>query len=222
MASEKIRSLNEQRDAVIEAAETERDEKVKAYIDMRDKTGAISDEQYEKLVESANKQCDETIAAAQKTRDESVDKIFEMNEELITNVDTTTGDIITKWQQLFGTWDQWEPKKKTTVIENKTINTVMTRRVSESGNKSTYKALNDAMYNQLQRSMMSQLETLARFRGSQRHNYANQNINLTPQFEGQVSIILDDNYIIKKNVTFIDRTLAKRNKQMSFGGLQSG
>lgn len=222
MASEKIKSLNEQRDAVIEAAETERDEKVKAYIDMRDKTGAISDEQYEKLVESANKQCDETIAAAQKTRDESVDKIFEMNEELITNVDTTTGDIITKWQQLFGTWDKWEPKKKTTVIENKTINTVMTRRVSESGNKSTYKALNDAMYNQLQRSMMSQLETLARFRGSQRHNYANQNINLTPQFEGQVSIILDDNYIIKKNVTFIDRTLAKRNKQMSFGGLQSG
>lgn len=222
MASQKIKTLNEQRDEVIAAAEEERDEKVKAYIDMRDKTGAISDEQYEKLVESANKQCDETIAAAQKTRDESVDKIFGMNKDLINDVDATTGDIVEFWQKLFGTWDQWEPKKKTTVIENKTINTVMTRRVSESGNKSTYKALNDAMYNQLQRSMMSQLETLARFRGSQRHNYANQNINLTPQFEGQVSIVLDDNYIIKKNVTFIDRTLAKRNKQMSFGGLQSG
>ena len=220
MASNKIKSLNEQRDAVIEAAETERDEKVKAYIDMRDKTGSISDEQYEKLVENANKQCDETIAAAQKTRDESVDKIFEMNKELITNVDATTGDIITRWQQLFGTWDKWEPKKKTAVIENKTINTVVTRRVSEAGNKSTYHSLNQAMYHQLQRSMMNQIQTMTRSRDIQRQTYGNQTINLTPQFEGNLSITIDADGIINKRITFVDKKLAQRNQVLSYGGIE--
>ena len=184
---------------------------------MRDETGAISDEQYEKLVDNANKQCEETIKAAQDTRDGAVDKIFEMNKELINSVDSTTGDIVTKWQRLFGTWDKWEPKKKTTVVENKTINTVVTRNISDGANKSAYNALNNTMYRQLQRTMVNQLDTATRMRDIQRNSYSN--ISLTPKFEGQVSIVLDDNYIIKKNVTFIDRTLAKRNKQMTFGGL---
>ena len=220
MASQKIKTLNEQRDAVIEAAETERDEKVKAYLDMRDKTGAISDEQYEKLVENANKQCDETIAAAQKTRDDSVDKIFGMNKDLINDVDATTGDIVDGWQKLFRTWDKWEPKKKTTVIENKTINTVVTRRVSEAGNKSTYKSLNQAMYHQLQRSMMNQIQTMTRSRDFQRQTYGNQTINLTPQFEGNLSITVDADGFINKRITFVDKKLAQRNQVLSYGGIK--
>lgn len=219
MVSQKIQALNEQRDNTIAAAESEYEEKVKAYIKMRDETGAISDEQYEKLVNNANKQCEETIKAAQDTRDGAVDKIFEMNKELINSVDATTGDIVTKWQKLWNKWDKWEPKKKTTVIENKTINTVVDRRVSEAGNKSAYNALSNTMYRQLQRTMVNQLDTASKMRDIQRNSYSN--ISLTPKFEGQVSIILDDGHIIKKNVTFTDRALAKRNKQMSFGGLQS-
>ncbi|MFQ7058241.1 MAG: hypothetical protein ACLRQX_06545 [Turicibacter sanguinis] len=119
-----------------------------------------------------------------------------MNEELITNVDTTTGDIITKWQRLFGTWDKWEPKKKTTVIENKTINTVVTRRSSGADNGSTYQALNQSMYRQLQRSMMNQIETMAKSREIQRQTYSNPNITLTPKFEGNLSITVDADGII--------------------------
>lgn len=35
-----------------------------------------------------------------------------MNSELINSVDASTGEIIGKWGQLFGTWDRWTPKKK--------------------------------------------------------------------------------------------------------------
>ena len=76
------------------------------------------------------------------------------------------------------------------------------------------------MYYQLQRSMMNQIETMAKSREIQRQTYSNPNITLTPQFEGNLSITVDADGIINQKINFVDKKLAQRNQLMNYGGLK--
>ena len=141
-AGKHIQTFNEQRDKVIDSANTEYREVISTIENMRDNLGAISTEQADKLIKEAERQRDETIKAAKDTRDEAVDKIFNMNKELIEDVDSSTGEIVSFWDKLFGKWDKWTPGKKSLEIE--TNHTKYERTVRETYNKpssriSTYK-----------------------------------------------------------------------------------
>ena len=109
-ASEHIKKLNESRDNAINIANDEYEKRIAAIIRLRDEAGAITAEQADKMIEDAKRQRDGVVEQAELTRDEAVDKIFRMNEELQKNIDVSSGEIISTWQRLFGTWDKWEPK----------------------------------------------------------------------------------------------------------------
>lgn len=114
-----ISTLNEQRDKAIDSANTEYREVVSTVERMRDELGVISSDQAQTMIDEATRQKDETINAAKETRDGAVDKIFGMNEDLIDNVDSSTGEIVSTWDKLFGKWDKWSPGKKTVNVETK-------------------------------------------------------------------------------------------------------
>ncbi|HAU85086.1 MAG TPA: phage tail tape measure protein [Lachnospiraceae bacterium] len=134
MASEHIKNLNEQRDKAISAAEEEYDKVVKSIIKMRDETGTISKEQADKMIEEANRQKDDTIKAAQDTRDGAVKKMEDLNSDLTKSVNTTTGQIKTKWDELKDWWNGWVPKAKNFVAN------IFTKDKSGSGDSGSGKA----------------------------------------------------------------------------------
>ena len=116
-ASEHIRKLNESRDNAINIANDEYEKRIAAIIRLRDEAGAITAEQADKMIEDAKRQRDGVVEQAELTRDEAVDKIFRMNEELQKDIDVSSGEIISTWQRLFGTWDKWEPKTKFATVQ---------------------------------------------------------------------------------------------------------
>lgn len=116
-ASEHIKKLNESRDNAINIANDEYEKRIEAITRLRDEAGAITAEQADKMIEDAKRQRDGVVEQAELTRDEAVDKIFRMNEELQKDIDVSSGEIISTWQRLFGTWDKWEPKTKFATVQ---------------------------------------------------------------------------------------------------------
>lgn len=116
-ASEHIRKLNESRDNAINIANDEYEKRIAAITRLRDEAGAITAEQADKMIEDAKRQRDGVVEQAKLTRDEAVDKIFRMNEELQKDIDFSSGEIISTWRKLFGTWDKWEPKTKFATVQ---------------------------------------------------------------------------------------------------------
>lgn len=116
-ASAEIKAMNDAKNATVEIANQKFEETVAAVTRLRDEVGSISTEQADKMIAEAKRQRDEQIKSAEDTRDGVVNKIFSMNRDLAENVDFTTGDIITQWQRMFGTWDRWQPTAKYLRVE---------------------------------------------------------------------------------------------------------
>lgn len=133
-ASEHIKKLNESRDGAIQAANDEYDKSIATITKMRDETGTITAEQADKMIEEAKRQRDETVQAAEDTRNQAVDKIKGMNSDLESNVDTTTGKILTWWDKLKNWWNSWFPEPKTITI-NQNNNTGYNSKPWEENNK---------------------------------------------------------------------------------------
>lgn len=122
-ASEHIKTLNKSRDDAIKAANEEYDQRI-ALIEQLRADGTISSQKLaDDMIAEAKRQRDGTVDAAKQTRDETVDKIFGMNNALAADVDESTGDIVSNWQKLFGTWDRWNPKEKTLKLATVTTQT---------------------------------------------------------------------------------------------------
>lgn len=123
-AAEHIKVLNNSRDEAIKIANSEYDEKVKSIIRMRDETGNISESQAKKMIDEATKQKDGIIKRADETRIDAIDKMRSMNKDLDKEVDTSTGEILTKWDKVKRWWSGWQPESKTfstTTIESKIV-----------------------------------------------------------------------------------------------------
>lgn len=119
-ASEHIKKLNEVRDKSISSATEECDKRVAEIIRMRDESKIISSEQAENMIADVKRQKEETINAAEETRNQAVEKITSMNSEISQSVDTTTGDMLSRWDRFKNWWSSWWPEPKTlTVNENK-------------------------------------------------------------------------------------------------------
>lgn len=114
--SEKIKALNDGRDQAIQTANDEYDQKIATITKMRDETGVITAEQAETMINNAKKQRDETVNAAQETRNGAVAKIEEMNTDISSSVNTSTGAILTNWDRLKSWWNSWAPQPKTVEV----------------------------------------------------------------------------------------------------------
>lgn len=217
-ASEHIKNFNNQRDKAIDAANTQYRKVVDAIERQRDETGALTDEQAKDLIKSAELQRDETIKKAKETRDGAVKKIEEMNEDIIKDVDTSTGKIMSWWDKLQKKWDDWFPKKKTFTTETIETKTTVHKSKKEPPQKgySLNDKLNYTMYRQLQNNMIRGLNipNISNVRSS------NNNINISPEFEGILKIQINDGKIISKNIKFIDKSLNKRRNNFAYGGLE--
>lgn len=111
-AGEHIRKLNESRDNAVTIANDEYEKRIATITRLRDESGVISAEQAEKMIQDAKDQRDGIVEQAENTRKEAVDKIFQMNKTLQKDVDYSTGEIVSIWQKMFGTWDRWQPETK--------------------------------------------------------------------------------------------------------------
>ena len=111
-ASEIIKNANKQRDGAVKSANDQYEKTVAAIIKARDESHSITADQAEKLIADAKKQRDGTVNHAQDMRDQVVSKVTNMNSETSKNVDTTTGNILTKWDKVKQFWDNWHPVKK--------------------------------------------------------------------------------------------------------------
>lgn len=221
MVSENIKQFNEQEQKAIDAANSQYREVVNIAEKLRADGTEESKKMADEMIAEAERQRDETIEAAKETRDEAVSKIFEMNKDLIEDVDSTTGEIVSFWDKLFGKWDKWEPKKKTLITENKTIETTQKRTNYYSTNRpgETISPVNleRQVYQQLSRAIPQQLSFAQRHTAIQRANQSS--INLTPQFEGIVNFVLDDGSIVKKNIKFVNKEFRRTSRTLSYGGV---
>ncbi len=221
MVSEHIKKLNEQEQSAIDSANTQYRETVNAIETMRDELGVITAEQAEAMIKDAEYQRDETIKAAEQTRDDAVDTIFEMNEDLIDSVDTTTGDIISFWDRLFGKWDKWEPKKKTFVTENKTIETIERKTNYYETKRPGYLSpmnLERQIYQQLSRSIPQQISFAQSYSNLNRQQPIE--INYSPELIGTIQLDLGNGRIEQREIRFIDKGLKKKQELSTYGGIR--
>ncbi|WP_010293530.1 phage tail tape measure protein [Clostridium senegalense] len=110
--SEHIQKLNESKDNAVKSANEEYEKRVATITRMRDEAKVISGEQCKALIEDAKKTKDETVKKAEETRIGAIDKMRAMNSDLDSQVDTMTGNILSKWDKLKRWWSGWQPEGK--------------------------------------------------------------------------------------------------------------
>ena len=111
-ASEIIKNANKSRDGAVKGANETYDKSVAAIIKMRDESHTITADQANKLIADAKRQKDKIIEHAETLRYEAVAKIRSMNKDIDSSVDTTTGNLITKWDKFKRWWFGWTPESK--------------------------------------------------------------------------------------------------------------
>jgi phage-related minor tail protein len=112
-ASEIIKNANKQRDGSVSAANDQYNKTVADVIRMRDESHSITADQANKLIADAKRQKDDSIKHAEELRNTTVQKVTSMNSDVTKSVDTTSGNMLTKWDKLKRWWDDWKPAVKT-------------------------------------------------------------------------------------------------------------
>ena len=126
-ASNIIKNANKQRDGSVQAANDQYTKTLGNIIQMRDGTHAITADQADKLIADAKKQRDGSITQAESLRSGAVEKVTSMNSSITSSVDTSTGNMLSKWQSLANWWGSWIPPVKqfsSTFTTTNLINTI--------------------------------------------------------------------------------------------------
>lgn len=111
-ASEHIKKLNESKNKAVATANEEYEKRI-ALIERMKSEGIIkSQEQADKMIAEAKRQRDGIVENAEKTRMDAIEKMRQMNTDLETQVDTSTGKILTWWDKLKRWWSGWQPESK--------------------------------------------------------------------------------------------------------------
>ena len=111
-ASEVIKNANKSRDGAVKGANDTYDKSVAFIIKQRDETHEITAEQADLLIADAKRQKDKTIEQAETLRFEAVKKIESMNSDITRSVNTTTGNLLTRWDKFKNWWFGWDPEDK--------------------------------------------------------------------------------------------------------------
>lgn len=112
-ASEVIKNAEQQRIKSVDEANRQFIETKAAIEYERDVTGSLTAEQAERAIKAAENQRDGTVKKANEQKKEVVKKITDMNKDVGDSVDTTTGNLITYWDNFKNWWDNITFSKKT-------------------------------------------------------------------------------------------------------------
>ena len=132
MITDTIKQLNAQRDETIRVAGDERDEKVRIAEETRKLGGKAAEDLADKMIEEANNQYKAVVESAEGIRDDGVKEIKDAYGDLVKDIDTDTGEIITFWGKIKKWWEGWQPTTKNANI-NSTVTTTYTARQTTSG-----------------------------------------------------------------------------------------
>lgn len=116
MAGKAIKQMNKIRDDSVKAAQEEHDKVVEAAMKMKDSKVEGAEETAEAMIKAADAELKSAKESAEGIRKDGIDKLMSANQELADKVDVTSGDVIEWWQDMFGTWDRWEPEDKEAYI----------------------------------------------------------------------------------------------------------
>lgn len=119
MVSNSVVEMNRLRDDSILAASETRDELVRKAEELKLLEGGKFTEKADMIIDEANRQYEEVVKSSDKMRTEGIDKLMEANSELSDDIDISTGEIVSYWDKMFGTWDRWQPEKKIAEVETK-------------------------------------------------------------------------------------------------------
>jgi TP901 family phage tail tape measure protein len=111
-ASEHIKKLNESKNKAVATANEEYEKRIGLIERMKAEGIIKSQEQADKMIAEAKRQRDGIIENAEKTRMDAIEKMRQMNTDLETQVDTSTGKILTWWDKLKRWWSGWQPESK--------------------------------------------------------------------------------------------------------------
>lgn len=134
MASEHIKEAERMRIEAVDAATKEYNDRVAQIEYMRDESKVISKEQADALIKDAERQRDDAVKHAADMKENVVKKISEMNKDVLDDVDTQTGKIMTKWDKVKNWWNNLSFNKKSMevdMIENRITNYRSTGRPNE-------------------------------------------------------------------------------------------
>ncbi|KRU42196.1 phage tail tape measure protein [Clostridium sporogenes] len=111
-ASEVIKNAEKQRQGTVDKANKQYDGTVRNIIKLRDESKVISAATADKMIKEAERQRKETINKANDQKKQVVSKVKGMNSDIGKSVNTTTGDILSKWDKLKSWWTNWHPDAK--------------------------------------------------------------------------------------------------------------
>lgn len=118
-ASTEIKNANKARDGQVKSANDIYNKSLAAIIQMRDGSHSITADQATKLIADAKRQKDGTVKHAEELRSGAVGKIQSMNKSIGDSVNTTTGNMITKWDSFKTYWKNLIFGKKTLTVDSK-------------------------------------------------------------------------------------------------------
>lgn len=98
MASELIKNANSARDSEIKAAEEKRDGIIREAARLKE-AEIITQEEYDQMVAAANQSCEDQKSAANRTCQEVKDEIVAGTPDIVSSVDTQTGEMLSVWDQ---------------------------------------------------------------------------------------------------------------------------
>ena len=101
-AQDIIKSANKQRDGAIAAANQQYDKVVADAIYQRDVAHTMTADQADKVIKNAGAQRDGAIQAAKDQRTSVVDHLSKMDGEVLSNMNTDTGEMLSPWQKVIG------------------------------------------------------------------------------------------------------------------------
>lgn len=117
MVGETIRQMNEAKDKQIQMASEKRDALVLQAEQLKTLEGGKYTEKAQLIIDEANREYEGIVTAAEKSKTEGIDKLMTAHSGFADDIDIETGEVISSWQRMFGTWERWTPPKKRVMVE---------------------------------------------------------------------------------------------------------
>ena len=117
MVGESIKQMNKLKDDSIKTAAEKRDALVLEAEKLKTLENGKYKEKADAIIKSANDEYDGVVKAAEKTRKDGINKLMSAHEDMADKIDISTGDIVSRWDKMFGKWDRWQPESKTATVE---------------------------------------------------------------------------------------------------------
>lgn len=134
MVGDTIKELNVQKNETVRIAGETRDETVRQAEELRTLEGGKYSAKADEIIAEANRQYDGVVDAAEKTKTQGIDKLSGAYGNLVDDIDTNTGEILTLWGKVKQWWNSWNPAPKNTTVTTNQVTVYSNRTASDTSN----------------------------------------------------------------------------------------